>query len=103
MKRCHRCERELPPEAFHRDRSKPDGRVTVCVECLSALRRARRRERAAEGRQRDREALRRDPTAQRALPRHSAAVEALRPDPDPEAERIARIAARAERELRRPG
>lgn len=103
MKRCTGpCGRTLPLSAFHRDPSKSDGRTSRCRDCRSAYARTRRRERAAEHRQREREALAADPTAQRAIRRSAPALAALTPDPDPEAaERVARIAALAEEALRR--
>ena len=42
MKRCPRCGRELPIEAFWHDRRRPDGRAAHCVECKSAINAASR-------------------------------------------------------------
>ena len=32
---CPRCERDLPEDAFQRDRSRPDGRYPICADCVS--------------------------------------------------------------------
>lgn len=98
-KRCTRCDRRLPLDAFHRDRSKRDGRVSRCRDCLSAIRRARRRQTAAKRRERDRAALAANPTARRSRRRQAAAVADLTPAPDPAAAR--RIADAADAALRR--
>ncbi len=96
------CARTLPLDAFHRDRTKRDGHVSRCRDCLSAIRRERRRETGAERRERDRAALAANPAAQRASRRSAAALAALTPDPDPEAaERAARIVAKADEALKR--
>ena len=100
-KRCTGCGRDLSPEAFHRDRTKRDGRVSQCRECLSSTRRVRRCETGAKRREGDRAALAANPTARRARRRHAAALADLTPDPDPEAaERAERIVVTADEVLR---
>lgn len=41
MKQCSRCREEKPLEGFYSDRSKRDGRHTVCKECVKKDRRDR--------------------------------------------------------------
>jgi 5-methylcytosine-specific restriction endonuclease McrA len=51
VKRCPRCRQAKPPEAFHRDRRRVDGRCVYCAECNRAKAKAWKggnRERAAE-------------------------------------------------------
>lgn len=96
------CGRELPLSAFHRDPTKRSGRMSRCRECRATADRERRRQTAAERRQRARADLAKDSTARRALRRHTPALAELAPPPDPDAPaRAARIAALADEALER--
>ena len=37
MKKCKSCSRELPREAFHKCRPRPDGLQTQCIDCQKSL------------------------------------------------------------------
>lgn len=39
MKHCARCGSEKPPEQFHRDKNRPDGRYAYCKACVSRYQR----------------------------------------------------------------
>jgi RNA polymerase subunit RPABC4/transcription elongation factor Spt4 len=49
-KTCPRCERSLPLDGFHRDRTRADGRRGHCRDCSCADEKTRREERAAGAR-----------------------------------------------------
>lgn len=42
LKKCSRCGRELPLEAFHANRTSKDGRQSYCKECVRAASKASR-------------------------------------------------------------
>jgi hypothetical protein len=78
--------------------------MSRCRECRSATDRARRRELAAERRERDRAHAEATPSYKRVLRRYRPAVAALTPPPDPDAaERARRIVAKADAALTRRG
>lgn len=91
------CGRRLPLDAFHRDPTKSDGRMSRCRDCRAAAERDRRRQRSGE---RVAAALADDdPRARR---RKARAAGALTPAADPQAPaRAARIVELAEDALRR--